>query len=1144
MIFAVNGIRYVRLTRAMFRWSTVVACAVGLAIGSGALNAQVLTGEIDGTVHDATGAVISGATIAVTNTDQDLVVRTLTTNSLGGFVAPLLTVGAYSVKASAPGFDSSTVQGLQVHAGQQTSSVLTLKVGSAVNTITVEAAGVAPQLENAASGSTIENKEVTSLPLSSRNYLQLMYLQPGISGNIPGPDERGNITTNGAVNAQTFSVNGGTTASNAYFLDGADTLKRAGQQPVAFPSIDFIQEINLQRANFSAESGGAGAGFVIVETKSGGSEFHGGAFGFFRSQVFNANTYFGNQAGLPLGPSRYGDFGFDVGGPVWFPGYTHRHNDKTFFFFGQQFLRSLTAVTTTTSNLPTLAERTGTFPTPVCIAYNSAGTTCINSSTSIASIDPIAQEYMKDMIGKLPVPNVPTDPHGITSNAIGTNNENQTLIRIDHQFNDKLSVFLRFLNDPFNLTVPFGFQASTSLPGVATSTMTNGSTNWLGHATWIISPNHILEGGFSHRDNWVTSQVIGSLSSATSPDINVPLPFADTIGQVPHLAIGASSYTATAPYLELNPITQVFINSTNVKGRHTIKLGLNMEWQLGGSTAVGSANAGQFTFSATPVPAGSGTVQYDQAFANFLQSRASTFTQANINTAGTNHTNIFEGYVQDDFHYNSRLTLSAGLRYSYYGSATSGQLGSNYSAIKVLNFDPDTYSAAQAPTIDSNGSVCTVAPCVGGKLPNSSFNATNGMIIGGQNSPFGQDVQATPAKNLAPRVGFAYDPTGKGTTSIRGGFGIFFVTVTANQAKFATSQDVPNVSTPIISNVTFENPGGGTTGSSPGALQALQIHDPGSYNEEYNLDVQKQITQGIVADIGYYGNVGRHLFNNIDANQPLAGAYVSGTNITAGSVTAGNSAKLNQIRPFLGYSYITTQASIFNENYNSLQASLRVRLHGGAIVTGNYTYSNTLTNSRVPQNNANLRAEYGRTPYDRTNLFNVSFDYPLPFFIKQNGFMGRALGGYSVGGVGSYGSGLFLTETNTGVDPGGLGLLAGGPASARPNYISNPNVGAPHTQKAWFNTAAFAPVPAGTAVPGNDGVANILGPGYESWDCNLAKSVKIEEGVDFQFRAEAFNVFNHTNFSAVSTVVGATNNGQVTSAGPNRQLQLGAKIVF
>ena len=180
----------------------------------------------------------------------------------------------------------------------------------------------------------------------------------------------------------------------------------------------------------------------------------------------------------------------------------------------------------------------------------------------------------------------------------------------------------------------------------------------------------------------------------------------------------------------------------------------------------------------------------------------------------------------------------------------------------------------------------------------------------------------------------------------------------------------------------------------------------------------------------------------------------------------------------------------------------------------------------------------------RRNIFNVSFSYPLPFFRRQHGLLGRTLGGYSIGGIGSYATGLFLTEGNSGVDPAGLGLLAGGPSGARPNYVSNPNAGAPHSQKAWFNTAAFVAVPAGAITPGNDGVSNILGPGYENWDCNVTKDVKIEGSVNFQFRAEAFNVFNHTNFAAISTTLGATNNGQVTSAGPNRQLQFGAKITF
>jgi hypothetical protein len=1119
-----------------------LACVVLLLLTPLCTSGQVLTGEIDGTVRDGTGAVVPNATVTITNTDESLVERTVKTNAQGQFTAPLLSSGSYSLAVSAEGFQTYTVSGIRVHVGQPSTVAVALSAGAVSQAVTVTANEISSQLDTAASSTLIDSQQVTGLSLSSRNYLQLLYIQPGISGGIPGPDDRGNITTSGAVNTQTFSVNGNGTAANGYFVDGADTLKRAGQQPVAFPGVDFIQEINLQRASYGPEFGGDGAAFVSVQTKSAGTDFHGGAFGFFRSQIFNANTYFNNLAGVPRGGQRYADFGYYLGGPVWIPKFTARQKAKTFFFFGQEYLRSANSVQQTITNLPTAAQRAGNFNVPVCTVYTAGK--CTTTVTSISQINPTAQEYLLDIIDKLPLPNSPTDPQGLITQALGTNNETQSLIRIDHQFNNKLSVFFRYLDDPFNLIVPNGFQSTSSIPGVATSRMTDGSTNWLGHVTYVISPNHVLEGGYSTRANWVTAQAIGYLEATNSPDIHVQLPYVSTLGQVPHMTINGANYAVSSFYNERTPLHQIFVNNTNSLGRHTLKVGVNIELMTGGSTAA-SANAGNFTFAPGTLPAG-GATQFDQAFANFLLGAPATFTQANVDADAAYRTNIYEGYVQDDFKASQRLTLIAGVRYTYFASGTSAVLGPGYSKLPVLNFDPQTYNPANAPTLNNVGVICTVAPCAGGKAPNPAYNPLNGIIIGGQNSPFGSTMQATPNKNFAPRFGFTYDVFGNGKSALRGGFGVYYISVTGNQIKFAQAQNYPNILNATISNPSFANPGNGVPqfSASPSVLQALQVHDTAPYSEQYSLDFQQQLKGGGVLDVGYYGNHGVHLYANIDVNQAPAGLYAQNGLISGNVVTAGNTPVLNQIRPYLGYSAITTQASIFTSNYNSLQTSYRQQVHGGGIITASYTWSRALTNARTPQNSANLAAEYGPDPQMRTNVFNASFVYPLPFYKTQKGVVGRIAGGFEVSGIISFGSGQYLTATTSAVDPGGVGLLVG-PATGRPDYISNPNAGAAsHTLRQWFNTAAFQLVPTGQYRPGNDGDSNILGPGYENWDLSLFRNILIWKEASFQLRAEAYNVFNHTNFSGVQTTLGTSNYGQVTATGPNRALQFGGKFTF
>jgi hypothetical protein len=1112
-----------------------------LVSGLSIAGAQVLTGEIDGVVRDSAGAMVPGATVTITNTDVNLVQRTLKTDQQGQFTAPLLSVGSYSVRISAAGFKTNTLSGIQVHVGTPADATVVLSAGEVAESVTVTASEVTTQLDTPASATLIESQQMTGLSLSSRNYLQLLYIQPGISGGIPGPNDRGNITTSGQVNVQTFSVNGNGTAANAYFVDGADTLKRAGQQPVAFPGVDFIKEINLQRSNYGAEYGGAGAAFTSVQTKSGSTDFHGGAFGFFRSQVLNANTYFNNLAHVPKGGMRYADFGFYLSGPVWIPKVTNRKNAKTFFFFGQEYLRSANSVQQNVTNLPTLAQRQGNFGAPVCTAYVSGR--CVSTTTKITSIDPTAQQYLTDIINKLPMPNNPNDPQGLITQATGFNDETQTMIRIDHQFTNNLSVFFRYLDDPFYLTVPNGFQAVSAIPGVATSKMTNGSTNWLGHVTWVLGANHVLEGGYSQRANWVTAQAIGYMVAGNSPDIQVKLPYANTIGQVPHLNINGANYAVTSPYNERTPLEQIFVNNTNSLGRHTLKLGANVELMTGGSTT-GSANAGNFTFSPGALPPG-GATQFSQAFANFLLGVPSTFTQASIDPAPAYRTNIYEGYVQDDFRVSNRLTLTAGMRYTYFAAGSSARLGDGYTKLPVLNFDPDTYSASKAPTLNSQGVICTVAPCAGGKAPNPAYDPMNGIIMGGNGSPYGDTMQETPAKNFAPRVGFTYDVFGNGSMAIRGGFGMYYLSVTGNQIKFAQAQNYPNILNATISNPSFGNPGNGVPqfSASPNVLQALQVRDASPYSEQYSLDIQKQLKGGTVVDVGYYGNHGVHLFSNIDVNQAPAGLYVQRGLIPGNGVTAGNTPILNQLRPYTGYSAITTQANIFSSNYNSLQASLRKQVHGGGIVTASYTYSKGLTNARAPQNSANLAAEYSHTDFDRTHIVNASFVYPLPFFRDQRGLAGHVLGGFELSGIMGFGTGQYLTATTSAVDPGGVGLLVG-PAAGRPDYLGNPNNGAPHTLKQWFNTTAFGQVPTGQYRPGNTRPDSILGPSYQTWDLSAFKNFRIQERLKFQLRGEAYNVFNHTNFSSVQSTLGSSNYGQVTGTGSPRIMQLGAKLDF
>ena len=1112
------------------------------------LCAQNLTGEIDGVVKDSSGAVVVNATVTVKNTDQNLVDRTVRTNGQGEFTAPLLSIGNYAVTVEMSGFQATT-ENVSVHVNQPVSLDVALTPGNSTQTVQVTANSVAPELNSAAAGTLINHRQMTQLSLSSRNFEQLLYIQPGISGPIPGPKDRGSISPSGALNPATFAVNGQPTNSNGYFLDGQDLVIHAGNQPAIFPSIDFVQETNLQRSNYGAQYGGSGSAIITLETKSGTNAFHGGAYEFFRSQIMNANGYFNNLAKIARPGIRYNDYGYDVGGPVWIPKLTERASTRTFFFFGQEFLRSEAQTSETITNIPTAAQKAGIFSAPVCTRYNSAGQ-CAQSSNTIRTIDPTAAAYVKDILNKIPLPNNPNDPQGLIASQQGYENETQTIIRIDHQFNDKLSVFFRYLDDPFHLTVPNGILTTSGVPGVGTSVVTAGGTTYLGHATYVLNSNTVLEGGYAHMPAWLTALPIGLMAPQNAPDFRPTLPYTSTLARIPSVTINGRTFTTVGPYNQRTPDTQVFLNVNHVAGRHTFNFGFSLDWNQSGNNAASPvSNAGLYVFSAGALPAGSTATQFDQSFANMLLGNVATFQQVSINAASQIVQHVNEGYFQDDFRITPRLTLNGGVRYSYIRQPTNNPL-SGFAALPIVNFDPRVYNPQNAPTIGSNGLICTTAPCPGGGTPNPSYAPLNGVIVGGKNSPYGDKVTSQPVLTFAPRFGFALDVFGNGRAAIRGGYGIYYMPpVSSAGYQTMVYLNTPNVSNTTISNTSFGNPGNGVPvlSAAPQILQAAQPEAEVPYLQAWNLDLQQQLSPNTVLDLGYFGNRGVHQGAQEDINQPVPGTYVTDRIIPGNKVTAGNSVLLNQIRPYKGYGPINSFNQIFNSNYNALQVSFTKRLHDGNIINANYTWSNSLSNIGTPQSIYNLEPEYGPTGFDRRSLFNANFVYLLPFYRTQAGLRGHLLGGWQVTGIISYGSGLYLTAHTVNVDPGGVGDLATGSnavGTARPDYVSDPNRKAPHTLTQWFNTSAFAQVPAGQYRPGNDRVGNIAGPGYSDWDLSLFKNFKIYQRLNMQLRGESFNTFNHTNFSGVATTLGLTNYGQVTTAGPARVMQLAAKINF
>src|SRR4051812_11765782 len=359
------------------------------------LISQETTGTIVGTVKESTGAILPNATVTVTNTDRNAVIRTVKTNSDGNYVAALLPVGHYSVSIAAPGFKTSTTNNLQVNVSDRLAVNATLAAGQVSEVVNVEAPALLVDTQSAAATGLIDGTQIRQLALSARNYEELVSLMPGVSSAVSDTIFVGVETPGGGTNEVDFSINGNRFSQNNWTIDGADNVDRGGNFTLLnYPSVDAIAEFKVLRGLYDAEYGRGAGGQINVITRSGGNKFHGGLYEFFRNDFLNANNYFNNQEGNPRPPLRYNDFGWTFGGPIYIPGHYNTEKDKTYFFYSEEIRRIVTS-STTQPQVPTASELQGIFdatnlPDGLCQAYDAAGN-CTNTVTAIGNTITLTQ---------------------------------------------------------------------------------------------------------------------------------------------------------------------------------------------------------------------------------------------------------------------------------------------------------------------------------------------------------------------------------------------------------------------------------------------------------------------------------------------------------------------------------------------------------------------------------------------------------------------------------------------------------------------------------------------------------------------------------------------------------------------------------
>jgi hypothetical protein len=1101
--------------------------------------AQEITGSIAGRVTDKSGATVAAATVTVINTDKnDVVVRALTTNDVGEYVASVLPIGHYAVVAEAKGFKKAERRGITLNVNDNLTLNLELAPGDISDTVTVEADASPIELQTATESGLITGTQIRELAINTRNYEQLVALTPGVSTNLASDQLYVGVSNPlGTSNQINFSVNGGRPTQNNWSIDGADNVDRgANLTLLQYPSVDSIEEFRVVRGQYDAEYGRSSSGQINVITRSGTSAFHGGVYEFFRNQILDANSFLNNANGIDKPPYHYNDFGGTFGGPIFIPGIYNSDRKKTFFFFSEEARRVIT-YSTFDPVLPSQANLAGTFLTPVCVAHDSAGN-CTSQTNQIdpASFNPVAAAYIQDVYSKLHLPALGnSDGSGVDAPFVGRNvfNLHQEILKVDHIFGPRLALMGRFENDTIPTQEPGGLFTGSALEGVPNTSTNSPGKSFTIRATSTFGGRVVNEGGYSYSYGAVISTPNGLGASANSPDViaALTLPFASQIARIPNLSFNDSEgLFGFGPYKDYNRNHNWFDNVSISSGRHTYKFGFNYNWYQK-SENQGQGNEGTFHFDDTN-PAGDNTLE--QEWANFLIGNVSSFSQSNQDFRAEIRQHQWEFYLQDTFRVKPNLTVTYGVRYSRYNQPTDANG-------RATSFDPALYNPALAPEID---------PTTGQIVPGTG-TPLNGIIVGGQNSPFGDQVAHRDTLNYAPRIGIAWDPFKTGKTSIRAGYGIFYDSPSVGVLENQEFNNPPFVQSVQIFNTVLSDPGSVAPNLDllPPALGATETDWKQPYVQEWSLDVQREVLHNVTLEVGYFGNKGTHLVGNIDINQPLPGAYLK-AGIAPSPITNDTTVLLNAVRPFLGYDAINAFSTRFDSSYHALQASVQKRFSGNSTISANYTWSHGITNAlgdfTTPQNSYDLSAERGNSALDRRQVFTASYVYDFPFMRTQQGFAGHVFGGWELSGIVSAYTGLPLTVTNgLAVDPAGLGLLdPASNAGRRPNQVANPNSGAPHTFQEWFNTAAFENPPAGQLTPGDAPRSSITGPGAQRWDVSLFKNTHIGERTNLQFRFETFNVFNHTNFYGVRTSFSSGTFGRIISTRDPRILQLGLKLNF
>jgi Carboxypeptidase regulatory-like domain len=1087
-----------------------------------AARAQVITGSIRGVVKDPSGSAVAGVEVTAKHATTGDVRKTISDGE-GSYAFSSLPIGNYEITATARGFKKALIKEVELHISDHLGLDIKLDIGEAAEEVTIVGNGLQLNTETSEQSGLISGEQIQELQLNGRSFMSLLELLPGIASNMPDradPNTNPDLYVNGARStASSFNIDGG---NNSDVIVGSSSLN-------TFTSIDTIAEVKVITSTFAAEYGRSGASQVNVVTKGGGRQFHGSAYEFFRNDALDAKDYLTHQT-LPL---KLNNFGYNFGGPVLLPGGYNRGRDKTFFFFTQEFNRISSRAGAVNTRVPTDAERRGDF------RALGAGSDRIFGTPDDPVIDPrtrsgfpngiIPQDRMDPnalkLINLYPSPNtlIPGTNLNFTSAHPTKQRWREELIRIDHTFTDKIKIFGRYAQDAASYLNPYGGTTASAIdspiPGISTTRATRPGKNLVVNLTSILSPALLNETSFTYAGREITRKPVLDFTDRTTMGLTIPELFPENDGNlIPVITLnsGYATLSISRHYLKKLFNLEFTDNLTWTKGKHIFKFG--GYYTYGGNRENSSAATnGNFSFTTGSPPGFS-----RNAVANMLLGLPNTYAEAERMVVAHTRFAAFEGFAQDDFKATPNFTINIGLRYAAYFNPWDVDN-------VATNFMPSAWAPAKAPQVSSSN----------GRITIGTGDLMNGIIIAGNNSPYGRKVTKDNTDLWGPRIGFAWVPFGAQKWVVRAGYGIYYSRPLIGTFINSSFDNVPHSRSVTINTPSMANPGGGTEGLSSPNLTALDMNMKAATINQWSLGIQHELRNSTILNVSYVGSSGSHLMRPLNINTPARNPAL---------VTNAN--PLNSMRPYLGWGNITQRQSSASSNYHSLQAKFDQRLKKTLNLGVAYTYSKSIDNSSsernatdVPPNGLDARMERGPSDFDRTHIFTTNFIWYLPKLVG-GGFAGGLLNGWQFSGIGRLWSGTpFDVVMND--DVAGVGPVQ----NQRPDIIADTK--GKGTADQYFNIDAFARPR--TGIFGSMGRNSMRGQNVNKWDLALYKNFTLKEGVKLQFRSEAFNVFNHPVFTSFVTTINTNttrvnptldNFGKVTATRDTRVLQFALKLNF